>query len=122
MSNKLMITLKAMQFHALVGVLPHESVVPQLVEVDLSVSCGGPTSLTDLSPAAGVDYRVLYEIARDSLNSHTALLEEVADKIVTRTSRIAGVRSVRVAVRKPHAPLPGPLSYAEIVMERDVGE
>jgi hypothetical protein len=35
---------------------------------------------------------------------------------------VPGVGGVRVAVRKPHVALPGPLAYAEVVVERDAGE
>jgi dihydroneopterin aldolase len=29
---------------------------------------------------------------------------------------------VRVAARKPHAPIPGPLDYVEVVLDRGAGD
>ena len=105
-----------MRFHARVGVLPHERELPQPLEVDLTVGLM-PAPATDVAPAI-VDYRELYErvaalIAREPL----LYLEEIADRIASDALRLPGVSRARVAVRKPHVPLPGPLAYAEIVVE-----
>ena len=106
------ITLRAMRFHALVGILPHERITRQPIEVDLSVH---------VSDGAGViDYRALYEVASGVLNAGPIdFLEEVGDRIALGAiAHSARVRSARVAVRKPHVALPGPLAYAEVVVER----
>ena len=113
------VTLKAMQFHACVGVLPHEKELPQLIEIDISVTfiSSGPAALQ--SGGAQVDYRDLYAIASESVGSgHTELLEHVAERITSRALVLPGVRSSRVAVRKPNVPMPGRLEYAEVVLER----
>jgi dihydroneopterin aldolase len=118
--DSLTVTLKAMQFHALVGVLSHERELPQLIEIDITVSCAGENSLSSRSPTAGVDYRDLHDIAREVISAgHVELLEQIAEEITQRVLCVAGVRSSRVAVRKPHAALPGRMEYAEIVLERD---
>ncbi len=119
MTDRLTVTLQTMQFHARVGVLPHEQELPQLIEIDISVTCAGESSLSKHSRVAGVDYRELYEIAKESVVSHAGLLEEVAERITNRALMLPGVRASRVAVRKPHAALPGRLEYAEVVLERD---
>ncbi|SRR5579883_2394154 len=101
-----------MAFHARIGVLPHESELPQPVEIDLSVwpSAATPTV---------IDYRALYAVAAESVGSqHTAYLEDLAERVVTRALRLPGVSAARAAVRKPHVALPGPLAYAEVVLER----
>ena len=46
-------------------------------------------------------------------------LEDVAAAVAARTLALRGVARVRVAVRKPHVMLAGPLAHAEIVLERD---
>jgi 7,8-dihydroneopterin aldolase/epimerase/oxygenase len=102
-----------MRFHALIGILPHEAELPQPVEIDVTV-------WRDRKGASEiVDYRSLYEVAAKSLApGHGPYLEDVADYVATAALAIRGVEGVRVAVRKPHVALPGPLEYAEVVVER----
>ena len=104
------ITLRGMRFHALIGILPHERTVPQPVEIDLTVR---------VAPGPGVvDYRRLYDLAASVVGSGpTDYLEEIGDRIA-RGALDERVRSARVAVRKPHVALGGPLDYAEVVVER----
>jgi len=104
-----------MRFHTLIGILPHETNIPQPVEIDLTV-------WRDRSGAAAlVDYRGLYEIAANGLAAgHGPYLEDVADQVAQAALAVNGVEGVRVAVRKPHVALPGPLGYAEVVVERTV--
>lgn len=109
------ITLKSMRFHARVGILPSERAIPQPIEVDLTVSVGeGDTVL---------DYRDLYEIVASIIRSGPIdFLEEIGDRIARAAVEHSDrVNSVRVAVRKPHVALGGPLDYAEIVVRRDAG-
>jgi 7,8-dihydroneopterin aldolase/epimerase/oxygenase len=102
-----------MRFHALIGILPHEASLPQPVEIDLTV-------WRERDRSAGlVDYRQLYEIAAGGLaTGHGPYLEDVAESVANRALGLSGVEGVRVAVRKPHVALPGPLQYAEVVVER----
>ncbi len=109
------ITLAGMRFHVRVGVLPHEREVPQPLELDLTVHLVPGTS-------AVVDYRTLYALTRETVEKEPLeYLEEVGAEIAARCLAIGAVQSVRVAVRKPHVALGGPLSHAEIVVERDRG-
>jgi dihydroneopterin aldolase len=105
-----------MRFHALVGILPNERVTPQPVEIDLTVSVGPGDSV--------LDYRDLYAIVSAIVKGEPIdFLEEIGERIahaaLTRSPR---VRSARVAVRKPHVALGGPLDYAEVVVTRDAGD
>jgi dihydroneopterin aldolase len=88
------ITLRAMRFHALVGILPHERTTPQPIEIDLIVTVGDGEAV--------VDYRRLYD-------ERVAAAAFAASERITRT---------RVAVRKPHVALGGPLAYAEVTVEQ----
>ena len=110
------INLRGMRFHALIGVLPHERELHQPLEVDLGV---------DMSTVSGelLDYRLLYEAAAVVVAAgHVDYIEQVAERIAARTLAISKqIRSVRVTVRKPHVPLPGPLDCAEVVVQRDAG-
>jgi dihydroneopterin aldolase len=112
------VTLKAMRFHARIGVLPHEAEIAQSIEVDASlwVSRSG----TRLTTADIVDYRRVYELVADVVTSgHTHFLEEVGERIAERALALPLVEKVRIAVRKPNVVMPGPLAYAEVALERE---
>jgi dihydroneopterin aldolase len=105
------ITLRAMRFHALIGILEHERSVPQPLEVDLTVRCDGASGV--------VDYRRLYEIVEAIVTAGpTDYLETIADRVARTVLDDKRVRHARVAVRKPHVALPGPLAYAEVVVKQ----
>jgi dihydroneopterin aldolase len=114
------ITLKSMRFHTLVGLLPHEEHVPQPLELDLTVWRSLRTVGRSDSPAELLDYRRLYDIVAGVVGgSPHRLLEALCEKIAERVLDAATVDRVRVAARKPHAPIPGPLDYVEVVLERE---
>ena len=110
----LAITLRAMRFHAVIGILPHERQLPQPVEVDL-------TAWVPADGATRVDYRELYGATSRAVGAEHGLLEELAEQLADATLAMRGVERVEVAVRKPHVALPGPLAYAEVMLEREAG-
>src|SRR6476646_178980 len=106
------ITLRAMRFHALVGILPHERELEQPIEIDVTARLGDGEGI--------VDYRQLYEATASVFASGPIdFLEEIADRVANRMledhRRIA---SVRVAVRKPQVALGGPLACAAVAIDR----
>jgi dihydroneopterin aldolase len=117
------ISLKAMRFHTCVGLLPHEEHVPQPLELDLTVWLSlRHVGETD-SPQALLDYRRLYRMVADTVGaSPHRLLEALCEKIASQALTIEPVERVRVAARKPHAPIDGPLDYVEVVVERHVSD
>lgn len=111
-----------MRFHALVGLLPHERQIPQPLELDLTIFL----SLKDVgesdSPQRLLDYRDLYAMVAATVDqSHPRLLEALCEKIAQTALALDGVSRVRVAARKPHAPIEGPLDYVEVELERSRG-
>src|SRR4051812_15860730 len=106
------ITLKAMRFHALVGILPHERTAAQPIEIDLIVGVGDGESV--------VDYRKLYDAVSGVVtNGHIDFLEEIAEQVSDRAFALSDrITRARVAVRKPHVALGGPLAYAEVKLDR----
>lgn len=122
MTDRDSITLKGMRFHTRVGLLPHEQRIPQPVELDLTVwlslrRVGETDSARNL-----LDYRELYHLVSETVGaSHHRLLEALCEKIAARALKLRGVARVRVAARKPHAPIDGPLDFVEVVLERDGG-
>lgn len=110
------ITLRAMRFHPLVGILPHEREFVQPLEVDLTVWTAprGPSAR-----GAVVDYRTLYDLVAGLVaGGPVHYIEDLAGDIVARAGAIDGVVGARAAVRKPNVALPGPLAHAEVVVER----
>jgi len=106
------ITLEAMRFDALVGILPNERTTPQPIEIDLTVDVGPGDSV--------VDYRELYDVAAAVMRAAPIdFLEEIADRVAEGALAVNGrICRARVAVRKPRVALGGPLAYAQIVVER----
>jgi dihydroneopterin aldolase len=106
------IALAGMQFHVRVGVLPHEREIPQPLEIDLAVR-------HDAARTAVLDYRDLYAAANETVQSDPlTYLEPLAERIAARALAIDGVTWCRVAVRKPHVALGGPLAFAQVAVER----
>ena len=113
------ISLTGMRFHTRVGLLPHERQIPQPLELDLTVwlSLRGVGDGDARSPQ--LDYRDLYALVADTVGaSHHRLLEALCEKIARGVLALDGVDRVRVAARKPHAPLGGPIDYVEVEVER----
>jgi dihydroneopterin aldolase len=112
------VTLKAMRFHARIGVLPHEAEIAQSIEVDASLwvrRSGTKPTTKDI-----VDYRRVYDLVAEVVTSgHINFLEEVGERIAERALQVPLVERVRIAVRKPNVALPGPLAYAEVALERE---
>ena len=106
------INLKAMRFHALVGILPDERTNAQPIEIDLSVVVGDGDAV--------VDYRHLYDATAAVIGAgHIDFLEDIADRVVSGVFAMSDrVSRARVAVRKPHVALGGPLAYAEVRVDR----
>jgi dihydroneopterin aldolase len=113
------ITLRGMRFHTLVGLLPHEQSIPQPLEIDLTVWLSLRRVGETDSPRALLDYRTLYKTVADTVGtSHHRLLEALCERIAAAALALDHVETVRVAARKPHAPIPGPLDSVEVVIER----
>lgn len=105
-----------MQFHVCVGVLPHEGQLPQPLAVDLTVWAAPAVDET-----IPVDYRDLYRLAAGVLATPPLLyLETIARTLLREAMAQPSVIGARVAVRKPHVMLPGPLDCAEIVVQDGV--
>ncbi len=108
-----------MRFHTLVGLLPHEAKYPQPLELDVTAFLSLRAVGERDEPRMRLDYRTLYETVADAVGtSHHKLLEGLCERIAAATLALPGVERVRVAARKPHAPVAGPLDDVEVVIER----
>ena len=106
------VTLHGMSFHTLIGVLPHEREHRQPLEIDLTAWVRREGGV--------VDYRRLYSEVRSAVEAERLFyLEELANAIADRVLAESEVQRVRIAVRKPHAAIGGPLDYAEVTITRE---
>lgn len=113
------ISLKGMRFHTCVGLLPHERHVPQPLELDLTVWLSLKHVGETDSPRHLLDYRDLYALVAATVGtSHHKVLEALCATIAEGVLSLDRVERVRVAARKPHAPIEGPLEHVEVVLER----
>ena len=101
-----------------VGILPHERELPQPIELDVTA-----WPAEGAVPAAEVfDYRALYAAAAAGVaDEPLSYLEDVAASVADRVLAAGTAARVRVTVRKPHVAMPGPVAYAEVVLERGAG-
>lgn len=113
------VALRGMVFQVCIGTLPHEQDRPQRIELDLTATM---ERMPDGPGVGTLDYRELYAVASGVMaRGPHGYLEDVASRIARSVLTFDQVRDVSVVIRKPNAPLPGPLSYAEvsIVLQRD---
>lgn len=111
-----------MRFHTLVGLLPHEGKFPQPLELDVTAWLDLRAVGRSDEPGMRLDYRTLYQAVAGTVGtSHHKLLEGLCENVAAAALGLEGVQRVRVAARKPHAPIPGPLDSVEVVIERARG-
>ncbi|SHF49989.1 dihydroneopterin aldolase [Desulforamulus putei DSM 12395] len=117
------IILKGMRFYGYHGVLPEEQRLGQQFEVDLEL-------LTDLKPAGesddlvrSVSYADVFDTVEQVITGPPCrLLEAVAENISRRVlQQYPAVQEVKVAVKKPGAPIRGNFCYMAVEISRRRG-
>lgn len=113
------IRLHNMQFYGRHGVNPEEQTLGQRFEVDVELCLDTrPAALQD-DLRLTINYSQVYKtVQRIVEEERFALLETLAETIATRLGRHFAPHSVRVCVRKPHAPIKGVLDYVAVEIER----
>jgi dihydroneopterin aldolase len=108
-----------MQFFGRHGVLPEEQAQGQWFVVDVEVETSAARAARRDNPTAAVDYRDIHAAARGVVEGPPArLVETLAEAIARRVLRLKGAAAVTVRVRKPNAPLPGPVEAAGVEIRR----
>ena len=111
------VKLEAMRFHTRIGALPHEAEIAQSLEVDVSAFVSRDERANGSEGI--VDYRSLYDVVAGIIGAgHILYLEDLVAQIAARTLEISGVTRVVVSARKPQVALPGPLSHAQVTLDR----
>jgi dihydroneopterin aldolase len=114
------IVLAGMAFQARHGVNDWEKVEPQRFEVDVELVLDARPAGVDDDLGKTVDYRRVYEITRDAVESQSfdlieALAETIARVVLAEHGQVG---EVVVRVRKPDVRLGGPLDYAGVEVRR----
>ncbi len=113
------ILLQGMRFYGYHGVTPDERSMGQWFEIDVEI-------WGDLSKAAESDsiddtlnYQQVYKDIKEMVEGEPVnLLEHLAHKIISMILALPLPDRVIVRVKKPQAPLKGPLGYAGVEMIR----
>jgi 7,8-dihydroneopterin aldolase/epimerase/oxygenase len=114
------IVLAGMAFQARHGVLDWEKSTAQRFEVDVELALDVQPAGLDDDLNRTVDYRAVYAIVRQIVESTTynlveALAEAIAHEILAEQGL---VDEVVVRVRKPEVRLEGPLDYSGVEIRR----
>lgn len=114
-----LIRLCNMQFYGRHGVNPEEQVLGQRFEVDVDLRVDTrPAGLQD-DLRLTINYAQVYKTVKQIVEEERfALIEALAETIARRIGQQFAPESVRVCVRKPHAPLKGILDYVAVDIER----
>ena len=113
------IILKGMRFYGYHGWLPAERELGQWFEADmeltLDLSAAGKSDALESS----VDYAEVYARVKAILEGPSvALIESLAERLAEAALSFPQVDMAKVLLKKPQAPLGGPLDYAAVEIER----
>ena len=96
------LTLTGLRFDANLGILAHEKVAPQPIQVDAEINLGQqPLAPSDDDITHVLDYRKIRQIIIDECTAqHVNLLESLIGKVAQRLMQLPNVRGVRVKIAK----------------------
>lgn len=113
------IRLRQIRLFAHHGVYPDERKRGQLFETDVELQMDARAAATSDTLSDTVDYVAVYEVVRQIVSdSPVALLETLVERIALEILRSFAVSQVVVRMRKPQAPMPGPVGGIEVEVRR----
>lgn len=114
-----LIRLCNMQFYGRHGVNPEEQVLGQRFEIDVELRVNTRLAALQDDLQQTINYAQVYRAVKQIVEEeHFNLIETLAEAIATHIGRRFAPDSVRVCVRKPHAPIKGVLDYVAVEIER----
>ena len=114
------IRMKKMLFYGYHGVDESEQKRGGTFEVDLEMCCDFTTSMKSDYLEDTVDYSEIYRTVHDCLTgTRYYLLEALATHIADSLLEAYSIQTVKVVVRKPHAPVKGVLGSVEFELEKE---
>ena len=114
------IFVNGLVLHAYHGVMPHEAKVGQPFRLDLVLDIDLAEAARTDTLKATVSYEAVVRTASEAFCTNRYRLVEAAAGAVAEAilNRHARVRSVRVTVRKPHAPIAATFDDVGVIIER----
>ena len=96
------LTLTGLRFDANLGILAHEKIAPQPIQVDAELNLGTqPLSPRDDDILHVLDYRNVRQIIiGECRTEHLKLIESLIGKLAQRLMQLPGVMGVRVKIAK----------------------
>ena len=96
------LTLTGLRFDANLGILAHEKVAPQPIQVDAEINLGPqPLAPSDDDIMHVLDYRKVRQIIIEECTAeHVNLLESLIGKLAQRLMQLPGVLGVRIKIAK----------------------
>jgi dihydroneopterin aldolase len=114
------IFIDGLMLHAYHGVMPHEAKVGQTFRLDLLLTIDLRSASRSDKLKDTVSYDQVVKIASEAFGTRRYRLVEAAAGAVADAvlERFPPIRSIRVTVHKPHAPIAATFSEVGIVIER----
>ena len=113
------IRLQNITFYAHHGYYEAERELGQKFEVDIEIHCDLREAAKSDDLKKTIDYRAVYNIAKDTFENYKfRLIETVAERITEQVLNLPGVNDILIRVRKPHVPLNGLLDNVEVQIVR----
>jgi dihydroneopterin aldolase len=113
------IRLVGMTFQAKHGLMPHEKEVAQRFDVDVELTGDFERAAETDDISQTYNYARIYRIVEQTVRERSFnLIEALAVSIANAILAVYSDLVVRVVVRKPNAPLPGPIETVEVEVTR----
>lgn len=121
MTDTYTIVLRNCAFFARHGVLREEEVLGQRFFVDAEMEVEAGSALEDDEVSRTVDYGEAFKIIEAIVTGSRRFLIEALAKDVAKAlvARFPTIVRVRITLRKPSAPVPGILDYAEVSVQHE---
>ena len=114
------IFIKGLTLHAYHGVMVHEAKVGQSFAIDLDLEIDLNAAARSDKVVDTVSYDKVVECASDAFSAQRfRLIEAAAGRVADAVSQLSPtVRSVRVTIHKPHAPIAATFSDVGVTLVR----
>jgi dihydroneopterin aldolase len=113
------IMLEGMRFYGYHGVAAEEKALGQWFEIDVVMWGDFSQAICTDNLEKALDYSRVYEMTREIVEGPSVnLLEHLAHKIMHALLSLPLLEKALVRIKKPQAPVKGPLSYAGVEIVR----
>lgn len=114
------VAIEGLRVDTVIGVYPHERDAPQPLLLDIALSYDNRAPAASDAVRDAVDYAVVCERVRAFVSARQPqLLESLAEALAADLLQVAGVRRVRLRIRKPEAARALGVASVGVEIERD---